>query len=458
MLMSQLNATPTLLTTPVSFLDTRASLNVTTAARNATTDPFFITSISFLATRAPFEVTRAAFLDARPVSLDGTPLKKVRVAVVQGAGMSGEDVPPTSDTSAPTSGDDAAEAAATPAPADATPGPNAVISNEKEENDGTFSPDARNTGQEEPESNMSPCPSPATHAERVVSVEVQVAIRNRLRNRGVWKQDIEDLAQDVTTELLSMAEPPPDMDGCVAAARKAANDESMDALRKGTRRSLRNAGPTAEADRFTAADHASPPCCDPVDRTKQVEMLRDHVAKQELSERDARMLILDADGASAAEIGRTLKLQPQTVRNRLSIVRRIVRQAWEAKTRIGAALALLLALFAAWWTIARPKPQVVLPETPVPSVRPATSTERPEPNATLDQAAELREKAFAACMRDDWSTCEKGLDEAKKVDPDGERDGRVQAARNDIEIATSRMPGSRWKPAEPRMYDPARKP
>jgi DNA-directed RNA polymerase specialized sigma24 family protein len=447
-----------LLTTPVSFFGTHASVRVTGAARNATTDPFFVTPMSFLAARATFDATGAAFLDASPVSLDGTRLKEVPVAVVQGAGMSREDVPPTSDASAPTSGEDAAEAAATPAPADAAPGPNGVISNEKAENDGTFSPDARNTGQEEPESNMSPRPSPATHAERVVSVEVQIAIRKRLRNRGVWKQDIDDLAQDVTTELLGMAKPPPDMDGCLAAARKATNDESIDALRKGTRRSVTNAGPTGEADRFTAADHASPPCCDPVDRTKQVEMLRDHVARCELSERDAQMLMLDADGASAAEIGRTLKLQPQTVRNRLSTVRRIVREAWEVKTRVGAAFALLIALLVAWWTIARPKPQIVLPETPVPSVRPATSTERPEPNATLDRAGELREKAFAACMKDDWSTCEKGLDEAKKLDPDGERDGRVQAARDDIEIGTSRMPGSNWKPAEPRMYDPARKP
>jgi hypothetical protein len=37
---------------------------------------------------------------------------------------------------------------------------------------------------------MAPRPSAAMHAERIVSREVQLAIGKRLRNRGVWKQDI----------------------------------------------------------------------------------------------------------------------------------------------------------------------------------------------------------------------------------------------------------------------------
>ncbi|MGD0530672.1 MAG: hypothetical protein ABSE49_36400, partial [Polyangiaceae bacterium] len=137
---------------------------------------------------------------------------------------------------------------------------------------------------------MNPSPVNAAHVARVISVEVQTAIRSRLRNRGVWGQEIEDIAQDVTTELLNMAEPPPDMDGCLAMARTAANCDSIDTMRKGTRRGEHNVGPTANADFCTAADHASPELWHPIDRGRQVSFVRAKVDDGTLSPRDVKML------------------------------------------------------------------------------------------------------------------------------------------------------------------------
>ena len=99
-------------------------------------------------------------------------------------------------------------ASSTSVPGDATDGLKPLIDHEKKETVGTLSSDARFTGQEEPEAKMSPRPTHTAHVERVVSVKVQVAIRSRLRNCGVRKQDIEDMAQQVTSELLFMADPP----------------------------------------------------------------------------------------------------------------------------------------------------------------------------------------------------------------------------------------------------------
>jgi len=166
---------------------------------------------------------------------------------------------------------------------------------EKKEIVGTLSSPARFNGQEEPARKMNPSPIDAAHVARVISVEVQKAIRSRLRNRGVWAQEIEDVAQDVTTELLHMPNPPQDLNGCLAVARNASNDESIDTFRKVSRRGAHNVGPTANADYCTAADYKSPEVWHPIDRERQVSLVRAKVADGTLSERDVKMLLLDAE-------------------------------------------------------------------------------------------------------------------------------------------------------------------
>jgi hypothetical protein len=41
----------------------------------------------------------------------------------------------------------------------------------------------------------------------------------------------------------------------------------------------------------------------------------------------------------------------------------------------------------------------------------------------------LRDDAFGACADSLWALCDRKLDEAQKLDPGGESDARVQAAR-----------------------------
>jgi len=55
----------------------------------------------------------------------------------------------------------------------------------------------------------------------------------------------------------------------------------------------------------------------------------------------------------------------------------------------------------------------------------------PEPVASPDQrtAEELRKRAFDACNREQWKECLAGLDEAKRLDPAGDEEPAVQAAR-----------------------------
>jgi hypothetical protein len=52
-----------------------------------------------------------------------------------------------------------------------------------------------------------------------------------------------------------------------------------------------------------------------------------------------------------------------------------------------------------------------------------------------ERAAKLRDEGLAACSSQLWDTCEKRLDDAKQLDPDGENERRIVEARKAIERA-----------------------
>ncbi|HEX8794248.1 MAG TPA: hypothetical protein VF765_25065 [Polyangiaceae bacterium] len=87
--------------------------------------------------------------------------------------------------------------------------------------------------------------------------------------------------------------------------------------------------------------------------------------------------------------------------------------------------------------------------------RPHRGTEeiRPEPPAPapapLEQAALLRRQALAACDVRDFSACSAKLDEAKRLDPAGESDPRVVAARAAVEASTAAPQPAGPKPPVP---------
>jgi RNA polymerase sigma factor (sigma-70 family) len=55
-------------------------------------------------------------------------------------------------------------------------------------------------------------------------------------------------------------------------------------------------------------------------------------------------------------------------------------------------------------------------------------------------------------VEDDWSSCRIALDEARGLDPQGEGDPLVQAARTDLRDAAAH-PDQRWSPRHPRVYE-----
>jgi DNA-directed RNA polymerase specialized sigma24 family protein len=121
--------------------------------------------------------------------------------------------------------------------------------------------------------------------------------------------------------------------------------------------------------------------------------------------------------------------------------------------RISSAIALLLAMGLGGWEM-RPAPGMSI-DTPGPlsGLEPAVSTHVTQVDP-LDWAAALRGEAFRACMHDDWEPCLSGLDAARELDPDGDVDPAVHAARADAfnGLTFGLKSGPPWRPNGPRSY------
>jgi DNA-directed RNA polymerase specialized sigma24 family protein len=76
-----------------------------------------------------------------------------------------------------------------------------------------------------------------------------------------------------------------------------------------------------------------------------------------------------------------------------------------------------------------------------PKTGPDTADSAAPQNLTPKQTATLkRDAAFAACEREEWSTCATLLDDARALDPTGENDARVRVARDAVARATEAPP------------------
>ena len=121
----------------------------------------------------------------------------------------------------------------------------------------------------------------------------------------------------------------------------------------------------------------------------------------------------------------------------------------------GVLAALLLALGISRWEL-EPVPGMMHDYPgPISMLEPAVSTHVTQVDP-VDWAAVLRGEAFASCLHYDWKQCLNGLDAARDLDPDGDGDPAVQAARSDAfdGISAGLKPGPVWHPRGPRPYAP----
>jgi hypothetical protein len=81
-----------------------------------------------------------------------------------------------------------------------------------------------------------------------------------------------------------------------------------------------------------------------------------------------------------------------------------------------------------WW-VAGAAAAAVVAALAIPTAVPVTSPPPPKPQPPAQHAAALRREALAACDAQRYRECAERLDEARSLDPEGERAPEVMAAR-----------------------------
>jgi RNA polymerase sigma factor (sigma-70 family) len=163
---------------------------------------------------------------------------------------------------------------------------------------------------------------------------------------------------------------------------------------------------------------AEPP---PVEERQMVEWAE----QQAHSSRDARQTLewmaREGEGEKLASIAAEAKIAPTQVRQRVSRMRRWMKERWLAELATAAAV-LLLALVL-WHWLRRPTtgPENIRPDE-------VASTKPPEPTP-VERARALRAEAEQACQRSQWQPCLDRLDEARRLDPAGDSSPEVTGLR-----------------------------
>jgi RNA polymerase sigma factor (sigma-70 family) len=141
-------------------------------------------------------------------------------------------------------------------------------------------------------------------------------------------------------------------------------------------------------------------------------------------------MLREGAGEKLETIAAEANVPAPRVRQRVSRLRRHYKERWAAQA---AALAALLAVIVAIVIATRRKQEQIAP-LPAPSALPSPSA-LPEPTVVAPQptpeerAAELRQDALKKCGGRAWQECLDGLDAARALDPAGESDPSVKAAR-----------------------------
>jgi hypothetical protein len=139
----------------------------------------------------------------------------------------------------------------------------------------------------------------------------------------------------------------------------------------------------------------------------------------------------EGEGEKLETIAEEENLPPARVRQRVSRMRRWMKERWAAELAAVAMLALLA--IAVWrWLRADETPEA-LPEVPVP-------TSQPDVAPALERARVVRADALRKCEAFEWQACLDGLDEAKRLDPAGDTAPEVGAARARAERALQPPP------------------
>jgi DNA-directed RNA polymerase specialized sigma24 family protein len=146
----------------------------------------------------------------------------------------------------------------------------------------------------------------------------------------------------------------------------------------------------------------------------------------------------EGEGEKLEQIAVEENVEPAAVRQRVSRMRRWMKEQWALELALVAALALVGVMV---WQTLRTEP---------------SRDEVPRAETPRDRARDLRREALRACDASAFEACLRQLDQARDLDPDGDSAPEVQGARKDAADAMNARPkGFDVAPPAPSASAPA---
>ncbi|MEZ4312528.1 MAG: sigma-70 family RNA polymerase sigma factor [Polyangiaceae bacterium] len=249
------------------------------------------------------------------------------------------------------------------------------------------------------------------------------AIEDFVRRR-VPASDVDDIVQTVLVEALSAPARPQDETELRKWLLGIARHKVVDHHRR--------------ASRETASELPDLPVGPP---PIEARALAEWAEKQAGGSGDARSTLdwmaREGEGEKLEAIAADEKVPAARVRQRVSRMRRWMKERWLAE--LAAAAALVVFGLILWRLLRKEEPIADPGPEPAPSI-----TAEPR---SLDRARALRAEAFKACDRSSWQECLDRFDEAKSLDPEGDTDPAVGAARaRATEALEKKDPGPKTAP------------
>lgn len=221
---------------------------------------------------------------------------------------------------------------------------------------------------------------------------------NDFVKRRVGQSDVDDVVQTVLVDALSAARIPEEESELRRWLTGIARHKIADLHRKAGREQPSELGEIETAPA-------------PVEERMMAEWAEEKAHHQTKdAERTLRWMAREGEGEKLEQIAAEEQIEAATVRQRVSRMRRWMKEQWIAE--LAAACAIVALGFFVWrWLRTEPLPV------------------GPEPKGPQERAFEMRREALDACKRSEFQPCLDGLDRAKEIDPNGDGSDEVKQAR-----------------------------
>ncbi len=250
-------------------------------------------------------------------------------------------------------------------------------------------------------------PSDVSPSKRILAEPAMRRVLEDFVRKRVSTSDVDDIVQTVLMEALAAPSRPQEESELRRWLLGIARHKVVDHHRRASRETV------AEIPDLPVG----PP---PVEEQSLVQWAEKQAGESDDAKSTLEWMAREGEGEKLEAIAAEEKVPAARIRQRVSRMRRWMKERWLAELAAAAALVMLGLVL---WRLLRKEEPITQPG---PEPRPVPSS---LPDPVLDRARVLREMAFESCDRSAWKECLERLDEAKALDPAGDSDPRVGAAR-----------------------------